>query len=318
MMEDIQYFAKSEEHIDILLATYNGELYLNQQIQSIINQSYINWTIIIRDDCSTDSTVSIINEYKKILQDKLIIIDNYGRRLYAAGNFLELLKYSTADYIMFCDQDDYWLPNKMKISLSRIIQYEKKPALVHTDLFVTDLNLNISNKTFWQISNIDPSKNDYKSLLKKNTVTGCSMIINKELKNIIISRKSRYDYKIIMHDLFIALVVSLCGVLDFIKEPTILYRQHSNNEIGLEKRNIWFFLRKIFLLYRNDIFVKRYEQINAILNIEELIIHDLTRYELTHYANLKKYSKIHRCLWLLKNRYIRGSFLDKIYQLCIC
>lgn len=100
--------------IDILLATYNGEKYLDSQITSIVNQTYKEWTLYIRDDVSFDNTQGVIKKWA-LLDSRIKLVDNRNESLGIGGNFLRLLRYSTADYICFCDQDDYWFENKLEV-----------------------------------------------------------------------------------------------------------------------------------------------------------------------------------------------------------
>ena len=136
----------SINQIDILLATYNGESYLSSQLDSIINQSCDNWKILIRDDGSKDRTLEIIEWYTKKYNNQIFLIEDEKKNLGVCGNFSELLNHSHADYAMFCDQDDIWFKNKIKITFQKMKEMENTygsdcPILVHTDLMVVDKNL---------------------------------------------------------------------------------------------------------------------------------------------------------------------------------
>ena len=112
--------------IDILMATYNGEKYLAEQIESIINQSYTNWHLYIQDDCSTDRTLTVAFSYQKKFPEKITVIKNTKNSGSAKDNFFSMLSLSTSEYIMFSDQDDIWLPDKIKITHNRMLRLEKK------------------------------------------------------------------------------------------------------------------------------------------------------------------------------------------------
>ena len=99
--------------VDILLATYNGERFLDEQMHSLLSQSYTEWHLIIRDDGSTDNTLAIIQRYKKQYPNKITILEDNLANLGACRNFGRILEQSDADYAMFCDQDDVWLPKKI-------------------------------------------------------------------------------------------------------------------------------------------------------------------------------------------------------------
>ncbi|MFN8575920.1 MAG: glycosyltransferase family 2 protein [Candidatus Sericytochromatia bacterium] len=226
---------ESNIRVDILLATYNGEKYLEEQLDSIINQTYKNWFVIVRDDGSSDLTLNIIEQFCKNYPDKSLFIKDSESNLGPCFNFGKLLTYSTSNYIMFCDQDDIWLENKIELSLSGILKTERiyskdLPILIHTDLKVVDSKLNMISESFFELKKLNPelSKN-INSIICDNSITGCTMIINKSLKDkIIINNKN-----IIMHDWWIAIIACILGKIDVIYEPTILYRQHSNNSIGI-------------------------------------------------------------------------------------
>ena len=118
----------NSNQIDILLATYNGERYLSEQLDSILKQSCDNWRIFVRDDGSEDGTSTIIERYQKQYSGKIFIIKDEKQNLGACGNFSELLKKSKSDYIMFCDQDDVWKEDKIKITLKKMKQVAYMPA----------------------------------------------------------------------------------------------------------------------------------------------------------------------------------------------
>ena len=110
------------ELIDILLPTYNGAKYVEELIQSLFLQVYQNWRLIIRDDCSSDQTIEIIQRFAREYPARFIIIPNEGKHLGIIGSFAHLLEVSKEKYTMFCDQDDIWLPKKIKLCYDRIKQ----------------------------------------------------------------------------------------------------------------------------------------------------------------------------------------------------
>ena len=140
-----------DKTIEIVMATYNGEKYIKEQIESVINQTYTNWKLLIRDDNSRDKTIEIIKEYEKKDARIRLIKDNKGN-LGFVKNFEELIKNSKEEYIMFSDQDDYWLENKLEVYHNRLNKLSeddlKKPLLLHSNSFVCDKNLNIKKNNF--------------------------------------------------------------------------------------------------------------------------------------------------------------------------
>jgi glycosyltransferase involved in cell wall biosynthesis len=228
---------EKNRNVDILLSTYNGEEFLTQQIDSIISQTCQNWTLFIRDDGSKDGTVPIINRYMQKYPAKIKLVEADISSLGINESILRLLKFAKSDYIMFCDQDDVWLPNKIEITFEKIEDMEsqfgkKMPILVHSDLKVCDKNLNTIMESFWRYQYLNPDKGvAFNRLLVQNVVTGLSIMINKNLKQLIHS----IPKNTISYDWWIALVAAAFGKIDYISSPTAFYRQHENNTIGAKK-----------------------------------------------------------------------------------
>ena len=221
--------------IEILLSTYNGEQFLSEQIDSIIHQSFTDWKLIIRDDGSSDSTNAIIESYCNLLPEKICKLNGRTDNIGVIRSFELLLSECQSEYIMFCDQDDVWLPNKIERSFFEIKLLEKKhtadsPLLVHTDLIVVDEELTIINKSFWNFTHLNPDiieRNSY-FLGIANCVTGCTMLFNSAAKKVALP----FPENCLMHDAHIALAVKKHGYITHIAEPTINYRQHSKNKLG--------------------------------------------------------------------------------------
>ena len=219
----------------ILLATFNGEKYLAEQLDSLNEQTYTSWRLWVHDDNSTDSTVSIIRNYKNLFPEKICFIDDEISTGGAKQNFSYLLDSidSNFDYLMFCDQDDVWLENKIQLTLDRMNEIENKgnyPTLIHTDLKVVDENLCLISDSFFSYQHINPMwSRHFNSSIVQNSVTGCTVMLNKKAVEI----SSPIPSLAIMHDWWILLqVLKFKGVVDFLNEPTILYRQHLNNDVG--------------------------------------------------------------------------------------
>jgi glycosyltransferase involved in cell wall biosynthesis len=230
--------------IDILLPTYNGEKFIKEQIESVLNQSYENWRLLVRDDGSSDNTIEMVRDYATKYPQKIIFIEDDKSHLGACLSFAQLLNHSTSDYIMFCDQDDIWQTDKIEITLKKMLELEKTydhPILVHTDVKVVDENLNILRDSFWRYQRVNPDLKSLNHLLIQNNVTGCAMMINQRLKEISLPIPT----EAIMYDWWIGLVASTFGVIEYIKKPTAHYRQHTQCDTGAKKYTTWFFLSKI-------------------------------------------------------------------------
>ena len=219
-----------QAEVGILLAAYNGEKYISKQIESLLAQTYSNWKLFIRDDGSNDQTVSIINEYAQ--NDKRIsIIEDDGKNLGSCQNFAALLNLTRGqfNYLMFCDQDDYWLPFKIDETLSYMqhleIKYKKEvPLLVYTNFKYADANLEeIEAKKGFQTTKV--ANLSFAHLLAQNPAYGCTMMLNKALQDIVDPIPIQAEN----HDYWTALTASALGKIFYVNKPTILYRQHNNN-----------------------------------------------------------------------------------------
>jgi glycosyltransferase involved in cell wall biosynthesis len=226
--------------IDILLSTYNGEKYIEQQIHSILQQSRSDWVLLIRDDLSHDSTPQLIHKLQYLYPQQIKIIDNKSTNLGASQSFSKLLEKSESDYVMFCDQDDVWVPNKIELTISKIQELEyiyskETPLLVHSDLKVVDHQLNLIKNSFWKHQNLDPKQGNFLNrTLVQNVITGCTVMINQPLRQL----ATPIPNKCIMHDWWIALVAAAFGKIAYMETPTVLYRQHQSNSIGSKKWGI--------------------------------------------------------------------------------
>lgn len=217
---------------EILLATYNGEKYIGELLDSLIDQTYENILITVSDDCSTDTTMEIIGRYQDNHPGLFRIIPHNERFGNAKDNFFFLLRNAVADHVFLCDQDDVWLPEKVEVMMKELVKHEDVPALIHCDLRVVDASLNTVSDSFVRYSNYDPEHEDFHSLVFMNTVTGCASAVNRELiSKLNLTSISEYG-NIIMHDGWLALIAASLGSIKYINLPLILYRQHSDNSVG--------------------------------------------------------------------------------------
>lgn len=231
--------------IAILLATYNSQNFLAEQIDSIFGQTYKDWVLYVRDDGSTDNTINIVKKYMIKYPNKVYLIDNEGKSLRAYLNFMALAEKVDADYYAFCDHDDVWLYDKLEVSFNRMRTLEAvnpdKPILVHTDMRVVDQNLNVINNSFWAYTKLLPGKTSFVELVCCNSVNGCTILFNKKAKKIALQHVEHAT----MHDMLLAQTVAASGgIVSAVNKPTVLYRQHIDNVVGAHERNYEYYKNK--------------------------------------------------------------------------
>lgn len=225
--------------IDICLATYNGARYLPAQLESIENQSFSDWRVVFSDDGSTDGTCSIIE--KKCESSNSYVDATLDEKKHSViGNFLYLLSVSGASYVMFSDQDDYWLPGKVEKTFKRMLELESEhgseiPLLVYTDSEIADSDLSQSGGRLSNEFAFNPKEINVAQLLVGNVVQGCTMMLNRAAANMVSLLSVSSDSEFEFHDHLIAAAVLSAGFASYIDEPTLLYRIHSGNADGVNK-----------------------------------------------------------------------------------
>lgn len=308
------------KRVQILLATYNGGSYIEEQLISLFNQTYQDFEVLIRDDGSKDNTLEIVSQYQKKYPNRIHLISDNQKGLGPSGNFCELMKHSTADYIMFCDQDDIWLPYKIEITLNKMLELEKNeidvPILVHSDLKIVDENLKVLKESMSQAQKLCSNKNEFNQLLIQNNITGCTMMINKCLKEI----ASSVPKEAIMHDWWLGLVASSVGTIGYIDQALILYRQHGRNDVGAQVYNFNNIIKKINKngLDKAKLSInKTIKQAEAFYSLYCKFIKETEKDILVNFMNIKKYSKIKRLSILYKYKLYKIGTVRNLVLICI-
>ncbi|QUB97157.1 glycosyltransferase family 2 protein [Leptotrichia sp. oral taxon 221] len=216
----------------ILLASYNGEKYISEQLDSIINQTYKNWELIIRDDGSKDETVTILNKYEKKDERIKILRDDKGN-LGFLKNFEELLFNAKEEFVLFSDQDDFWLKNKLEKFVEKIRDLDEKvlskPLLIHCNSLVCDDKLEIIKEEF--IDSKIAKKTNSNIYFFEYIVQGSTSMVNKKM----IKESLPFLKNVTLHDRYFHLLSQFLGTRVFIDESLVKYRQHERNEIGANR-----------------------------------------------------------------------------------
>jgi len=211
----------------ILMSTYNGERFLKEQIESILQQEDIDASLLVRDDGSDDDTVSLLRKY----QEDGVLQFYQGNNLGPAMSFMNLLMDAPeADYYAFADQDDYWESDKLAVAIDRLRGHQHSPALYFSCTQLADEELRPLHSP-----ELNPKLTFGESLIYE-FIPGCTMVLNSPLRRIINTYQPGY---IPMHDVWIYSISQAIGAkIVFDHKPHILYRQHSNNTIG-QGYSIW-------------------------------------------------------------------------------
>ncbi|WP_411343909.1 glycosyltransferase family 2 protein [Paenibacillus sp. WLX1005] len=241
----------SNQTLQVLLSTYNGEKYIAQQLDSIFAQTHTDLKILIRDDGSQDTTVSIVQRYMDNHpgQIELIAGDNIG----VVRSFWSLMQQADleAAYFCFCDQDDVWMCDKTTRAIEQLhhleMQSESKlehgaiiPAMVFTATQLTDEAL--MPTAIWPGMPARPPS--FYNALFQNIAVGATISINRSALQLLNS-VSVHTPHILMHDWWIYLTISCFGSLSFDSKPSIYYRQHTNNAVGGEATLLQKFKKKL-------------------------------------------------------------------------
>ena len=305
----------ANNEIAILLATYNGGKYLREQLDSIFAQTYTKWHLYIHDDGSKDDTIEILKDYQSRFPNKITIIEGEPTGG-AKNNFYFLLKRVESLLYMFTDQDDVWLPNKIEMEVNAWNQNKADdvPVLVFTDLKIVNKSLDVISDSLWKYYKFNTEKIRMQSLILQNVVTGCTMLINKKLRDMMIAYKNIENVP--MHDKWAALIALQFGKMIRINDQTILYRQHENNAVGAQSSNgLIYIKRKLEQL--NDLkekyaFTRRQaKEFCECFNVSD------RRKAIRVYADLDNDCKIQRVVTYIKCGFFSNRFSQKIGQILL-
>jgi len=293
--------------IIILLSTYSGAKYLKNQIDSLLSQTYDDFRIIARDDGSGDESFSILKSY-----DKIEIVESQ-QNLGAKGSFAELLgyavKHTDGEFFMFCDQDDVWKNDKIKKTLAKMREmeneYEDIPLLVHSDVVVVNNNLEVMAGSFWKFQNIDPSRDALSYLLFQNTVTGCTMMINRKLANLV----GKIPTEAIMHDWWIAMVASCFGKIGWVDEPLMFYRQHSSNDTGAKRYGLGYFVKQFT---QKQSFEKYMTQAKAFLESYDELLQEREKILLNGFSKIDTMGWFEKRIFLVRWGVLKNGFVRNV------
>ena len=222
----------------VLLTAFNGAGHLPDLLDSLLAQEDPDFSVLMQDDGSADRTPDLLREIAG-RDPRFTFGAEQGKHLGAAGNFLSLIRQADADYCLLCDQDDIWEPEKISLLKQKIRDLESQygsgtPLLVHSDCSLIDPSGEKTGDSFFRHQGWDPNALSLPRLLVQNNVTGCTLIMNRPLRELIASHAKAKD--LFMHDWFIALTAAAFGRIAFVDRPLTRYRQHGGNAIGASSK----------------------------------------------------------------------------------
>lgn len=306
--------ALNQNTVGIILATYNGEKYLQAQLDSICNQDFSSWHLYVRDDGSQDKTLQILEKKYYEIPDKMTIVTSTLGNCGVIGNFSELLSQTKEQYILFSDQDDVWKPNKISISLEKMKLLERQfgchlPLLVHTDLTIVNEHLQVIHPSFKQFARLNFRLfTSLNRLLVQNVVTGCTMLINRPLADL----SMPIPKDVVMHDWWIALCAAAFGQIGWIDGSTIYYRQHGKNSVGAKPYALKSYLKR---WWKGDVKQdKRQEQANLFYDRFNDKLDSNQKQLLSGFKQYCEGSFFEKRQSIVKYQFYRSGLLRKLYD----
>lgn len=280
--------------VDIVLASYNGEKYIEEQIRSIMAQSHRDWNLIIHDDGSSDNTLSIIKKLQKE-DSRILLKEDYIRFGSPGANFLYALKYSNAEYVMFCDQDDIWFPHKIK----KMIDYAKDwnnsiPTVVYSQSSAWCESGVIGKSTFYHPHML----NDF--LYFNSGQQGCVSLFNAAMRQ----QMLRWEGEVAMHDHLLHMIGMTFGMVEYHQEPLMIYRQHNFNATGraaVKKSG----LKEIFRHYRFPVVERHhYNDWDKFVKIYDAELSNNNKILIREYLDMPNRHFISKLLSIYKNKFM--------------
>ena len=308
--------------IEILLATYNGEKHLEEQLASIEEQTYKNWRLRVHNDQSSDGTWEILESFqRKYGEEKVILKKNVPTSGGSKNNFIGLIQASDAEYVMCCDQDDVWHKDKIEKTFRRMRQMEQRfgkdlPLLVYTDLKVVDEKLDEIHPSFHTCMNLRTDSVLCYEIIQ-NQVTGCTVMFNQTLKYYMNAVENAEH--IVMHDHWLALIALVFGKMSYLNQATMDYRQHGNNVVGAQDARslsyLWSRFKRGKERFVQDMKASCRQVSYFCILYKTCIESEKVIKLLNNYAHLYDVNKIKRIYYFYKFRFWKKGMIRKIMQM---
>jgi glycosyltransferase involved in cell wall biosynthesis len=303
-----------EPTVAILMATYNGENYIADQLLSIGWQTYKNWHLYVSDDGSKDSTLAIVQAFSKLNPGKVTILPAREKHDGACGNFFNLVKkcIGKAEYYAFSDQDDVWLKDKLDKQVALLDNLKsnfgtEKPLLAFCDACLVDENLNIISPSFFTYTDVNPRATSLNRIIVQNPISGAGALINESLLDLMATVNDLSG--IAMYDQWAGLIASALGHIDHISEPLYLYRQHANNAMGAVQMSLSS-LREKGSIAKESLKSKELQVAIFVKNYGYLL--GSQGKSLEKYSDLYRANKLDRILYILRYKIKMNGFFRNL------
>lgn len=304
----------------VLMSTYNGEKFIREQIDSILNQKSVQVELLIRDDGSSDSTQAILQEY---VQQYKNVNFYQGENVGVGRSFMDLLKNAPqADYYAYADQDDFWLEDKLERAI-RIMEdaYTKESELIYNKEACADTGSNIpilyaSNQMLVNekleklgMRFLNEPRHDLIQEIASNKLSGCTMVMNKELREIAIKKENLPDDYILytrLHDTWTVIMACIFGIVLYDENTGILYRQHEKNVVGAKRKTVKQIINDKYIRLKS----KKYKANRTILTqfILDKFISVLSNEVIEQLKVISNCKSINGAVSLFRNKNIRCIF----------
>lgn len=294
--------AKTRKNIQVLISTYNGEKYLKELMDSVLNQDVKQLTLIIRDDGSNDNTLKILDAYSNKKNIKIFAERNIG----VIQSFFKLLKlsYPNSDYYAFCDQDDVWMRDKLSRAISKLNEFpEEIPLMYCSRMILVNDKLNIIR--YSKPLRKPPSFNN---ALVESIAAGCTIVINNSARKLLLKK---IPLSTLMHDWWIYLTISAFGKVIYDIEPKILYRLHSSNTVGVEVKFIRKWNKRIKRFIKRGKKLSISQQVNEFQKIYGMILPEDKAKILNKFINSQK-TLISRIFYAFTGEICSQSPIDEL------
>jgi hypothetical protein len=239
--------ATAAANVSVALCTFNGAVYLKEQLDSLFRQTVCPTELVLSDDDSSDASASIVTESANAAGMRLIVAPAHTR-LGVVQNFNLALSLCSQQYVALSDQDDVWLPDKLALTITAMHEGEARfgmdhPLLVHTGVKVVSADLSPASASPMRYERLYyPSPDDVLTILPtQNFVTGCTMLVNRPLLECALP----IPREALVHDWWLALVAANCGHVLYVDRPTIMHRQHGSNAMGMQTGTMAASLKRI-------------------------------------------------------------------------